>query len=87
MWGLVLKLAVGRLLVAIEVGAVGKAVVAGTVGVTLAEVVGWGVAVVPVGLGSCIPPCRPIPRVQSSSCWDWLFTQRITEVSFSASFR
>lgn len=50
----------------------------------LLVVTGVGAAVrgggVVVGGGSCIPPCRPIPRIWSSSCWDCFLTQHITAV-------
>lgn len=46
--------------------------------------IGVGAAVrgegVVVGGGSRIPPCRPIPRIWSSSCWDCFLTQHITAV-------
>lgn len=45
-----------------------------------AAVRGAGVVVGIVGGGSCIPPCRPIPRIWSSSCWDCFLTQHITAV-------
>lgn len=69
-------------LAAFGVGALGLLVVIGMV-----AVVNGGVVVVGIVVGgSSIPPCRPIPRIWSSSCWNCFLTQHITAVSFSASF-